>query len=89
MNEIIELIKKNHELVCDQVLTEHEIKEHLIEIIKILNTEEKCKNNHSETLCGANGYHFRLVKQQNHIYLTTRICPKIANNHDFLMKNNI
>lgn len=85
--KFLEKVKKYKNQIADFDITEDEINNHIIEISKIIKILEQCEL--SNAICGAEGYHFKLIKNKDGIIeLTNFTCPKNKNNMKFVIKNN-
>lgn len=86
-----QIIKRAQESpwIADFEITIEEIENNIININKIFKAKDNCANSVNQVLCGNNGYHFKLIKdQQGQIILVTYPCPRNILNKGFLIKNN-
>lgn len=87
--KLIKKAKANISKIATFDITDQEIESHLIEINKIIKINELCLSNEDFNKCGADGYHFKLVKDENGIIrLENFLCEKLRNNPDFSIQNN-
>ncbi len=87
----LKMIKDNIIHVCDFQITDSEIETHFLELMRLYKLWKNCNEDSSlNNECSNGGYHLMLSKDNDgNIYTRSFKCPKLANNIEFIIKNNI
>ncbi len=87
----IKAIKEHIKDLCDFEITNEEIEANFIELMRLYKLWKKCNiDSNLSNECANGGYHLILSKDElGNIYTRSFKCPKLANNIEFIINNNI
>ncbi len=85
------MIKENISNLCDFKITEEELEANFLELMRLYKLWKNCNDESNlNNECSNGGYHLILSKDaQGNIYTRSFKCPKLANNIEFVINNNI
>lgn len=85
-----ELLKKykNVQNVIELKLSDQIIQDNLLLIDKTFKADEKCENEKNKNICGAGGYHFKLIYKNGKLVSTPYKCRKLLTNKNLVKSGN-